>query len=610
MCCAEDIEIVILTWNRVELLQEALASALRQTLAPHRIIVVDNASDDGTCEFVASIAKQNTHIHLFRQPVHVDACANMLTAVGQVQSKYFIMMHDDDLLDRDCIAWMDALVKAEPNVSMVYSSQKRFSRPEECVDAGVETLRYEVTDSAVDFVAADFARFLMRQENAMCFPSILYSRTSVSTSVLRNNRFGKIMDRPFVYSSTGKGSIVRLCTPLYHYRIHPGQDTGTSSNGPYPEEILKLLEVQRDIISANPKYARMFASLSIRLMKSLYFWGGNPKSKWRDFVREARKRALTTSTFSRPWRNPFWKYCSRRLSERLFHLATENSSVRTLSLKRGCMDTKGLRIVEYRGPLWNQIKDFIDRFLLWRNLWWWPRWKVPSFLMLHSVGAEVIDPCCPNNTIRSQELRNLVAALRKEGYTFKTFKGAIETGDCRTICLAFDDGYVDSYKALFPILKELQIPATIFVTNRGNPDFPRERWSTEDPIPEGAEFLTAEMMREMEASGLVEIGGHTAGHTTLTRVSLDEAKREIEENKRWIESVLGHEIVSFCYPRGGENDEIVSLVKGAGYKYAAVMKKKMQPVETDYYRIHRQIIPRGMPTWKAVLLATRGKWKL
>ena len=60
----------------------------------------------------------------------------------------------------------------------------------------------------------------------------------------------------------------------------------------------------------------------------------------------------------------------------------------------------------------------------------------------------------------------------------------------------------------------------------------------------------------------------------------------------------------------GETDEIVSIVKGAGYKYAAAMKKKMRPVETDLFRVHRQIIPRGMPTWKSVLLATRGKWKL
>ena len=251
-----------------------------------------------------------------------------------------------------------------------------------------------------------------------------------------------------------------------------------------------------------------------------------------------------------------------------------------------------------------------ERLFPWRNLWWWPRWKVPSFLMLHSVGEEVVDSFCPNNTIRPDELKALVVALRKDGYTFKTFKDSVETGDGRTMCLTFDDGYVDNYEVLFPLLKELDCPASCFVTNRGDPAFPKERWSQEDPIPTGARFLTAEMLREMDASGLVEFGGHTAGHTTLTKVSLEGARREIEDNKRWIEESLGRPIVSFCYPRGGENGEIVELVKSAGYKYAAAMKKKMRPVATDLYRIHRQIIPRGMETWKGVLLATRGKWKL
>lgn len=332
MSCAEDIELIILTWNRIGLLREALESALRQTVAPHRIIVLDNASTDGTSEYVESVTRHNRSVRHVRQPNHVDVCSNMLTAVGEVKTKYFMMMHDDDILDGNCIAWLDLLLKAEPDVAMAYSAQKTFHRLEECVDFAGRTLEYEVMPLLGDFVAADFARFLTRQVDSMCFPSVLYRRETVSTDILRNNRFGKILDRPFVYDSIGRGSIVRLRTPLYHYRIHSGQDTSTSKNGPYPEEIFNLITLQRDVLSENRVYERMFAALSIRLMKSLYFWGGNPKGGWRGFVREARRMALTSSAFARPWRVPFWKQWSNGVCARLLSLAMKNSSVRAISM--------------------------------------------------------------------------------------------------------------------------------------------------------------------------------------------------------------------------------------------------------------------------------------
>ncbi len=44
---------VVVTWNRCDLLAESLRAVQTQTTAPSRIVVVDNASDDGTAELLS-----------------------------------------------------------------------------------------------------------------------------------------------------------------------------------------------------------------------------------------------------------------------------------------------------------------------------------------------------------------------------------------------------------------------------------------------------------------------------------------------------------------------------------------------------------------------------
>src|SRR4051794_17819421 len=47
---------VVVTFNRLALLKRCLAALQAQTVAPHRIIVVDNASTEGTGEWLQTLA--------------------------------------------------------------------------------------------------------------------------------------------------------------------------------------------------------------------------------------------------------------------------------------------------------------------------------------------------------------------------------------------------------------------------------------------------------------------------------------------------------------------------------------------------------------------------
>ncbi len=58
--------ILIPVFNREELVQRAIQSALAQTLSDIEVIVVDNASTDSTWEVVQGLAGTDRRIHAYR----------------------------------------------------------------------------------------------------------------------------------------------------------------------------------------------------------------------------------------------------------------------------------------------------------------------------------------------------------------------------------------------------------------------------------------------------------------------------------------------------------------------------------------------------------------
>ena len=588
------ISVILPLYNGEKHLEAALESLRRQTYGDFECLCYDDGGTDSSASIVERFAAEDSRFRLIRQ-TNRGVATTRNRGLSEAKGEYVAFLDQDDAFVETALERQLAALEStgcDVAVSAIHEFYTEDSLPQLPVGTG-----------EVKVISSPLEDFFVKGGNGCAGVRVwgkLYRRSAIAGLSFPDGVYGA---DDFVFSSRVFAhikSFAYIPDALYLYRMHPDNVTSKMPMR-YIMGTLRSREIVWPEVCANPEIGdAMRRAISKSFAYDIMSWAikktcrrpytADEMKTLREYVDKlAREGVLVIHSFADMIKCKL--FCGGR--EVLLRILFPKQ----FKVGRQQQDTPCLR-------------DFFDRLIFLRNLWWWPKWKVPSFLMLHSVGDEVTDPCCPNNTIRPKELRDLILALRKKGYTFKTFKDAIETGDRWTMCLTLDDGYADNYTRLFPILKELGVPATIFATNRGDPDFPKERWSTEEPIPENAEFLTAEMLREMDASGLVEIGGHTAGHTTLTKVSLDEAKREIEDNKQWLESVLGHPIVSFCYPRGGENDEIVSLVKGAGYRYAAVMKKKMRPVATDLFRIHRQIIPRGMPTWKSVLLATRGKWKL
>lgn len=79
--------------------------------------------------------------------------------------------------------------------------------------------------------------------------------------------------------------------------------------------------------------------------------------------------------------------------------------------------------------------------------------------------------------------------------------------------------------------------------------------------------VTSDELRELDASGHIEIGAHTASHQPLAHLTVAEQREEIERGKARLQDLLGHDLTSFSYPYGSHDTftpESKALVEQAG----------------------------------------------
>jgi len=129
------------------------------------------------------------------------------------------------------------------------------------------------------------------------------------------------------------------------------------------------------------------------------------------------------------------------------------------------------------------------------------------------------------------------------------------------IILTFDDGFKSVYTTAFPILRDYGFTATVFLAT--NYIGRRCEWETDDTIPD-IPMLSWDEVREMSKYG-IEFGAHSCSHPHLTKLSINEARKEILNSKLEIETNIDQSIHLFCYPYGDFNDEIKQIVKECGF---------------------------------------------
>ncbi len=274
-----------------------------------------------------------------------------------------------------------------------------------------------------------------------------------------------------------------------------------------------------------------------------------------------------------------------------------------------------------------------------------------SILIYHQVVKD-IDPMRPDNAV-AEEFRWHMQLLRDYFNPLSLAKAAQHLRDhdlpANSVCVTFDDGYLNNLQVAQPILETFSIPATVFVATAfsngsnmwndrlidliGNPQLTtlhlnaldmgsvkvsswESRGKLVDKIIPGLKYqefrkrekildalylendvreASPKMMSQDEISLLarkgVDIGAHTVDHPILKSLPAEEQRNQITESKALLEKLTGLPVTGFAYPNGKPgsdyDDVTLQIVKETGFEYAVSTTKAISTPHTNSYELNR-----------------------
>ncbi len=171
-----------------------------------------------------------------------------------------------------------------------------------------------------------------------------------------------------------------------------------------------------------------------------------------------------------------------------------------------------------------------------------------SVLVYHTIDeVEPGQPACPEmiSAGRFEQQLSYLSRRRRVAPLLETF-----ASKQNSVALTFDDGYRDNFTTALPLLEKYSMPATIFVVagfvGRDN-------------------YLVESELRELSRHPLITIGSHGLWHRNFNQLAVDEARFELTESRRLLESIVGQKVTLMAWPYGECSPQLEQLSAASGY---------------------------------------------
>src|SRR3954468_8058172 len=229
-------------YRQLPLNRRAVETIRAQSFSNLEVTLLDDGASDEYRHSVESLG--DPRVRYVRNLERLGAMRNMFAAIDTGSGQYTMAFHEDDLLSAGYIEQAVGILERDPRCGFVACELREFT-----AEPTPAELDHRAPYAAHDVFAgdADLVRGILRGVNPM-FGSVVYRRAALEQARPDLDRFGTLVDRPYLLSIMKSGwSAAVVREPMAWYRHH---EDGARHAAMTTDHVLRLLRAYRDCLPA------------------------------------------------------------------------------------------------------------------------------------------------------------------------------------------------------------------------------------------------------------------------------------------------------------------------------------------------------------------------
>lgn len=209
------VSIIMPVWNRGRTLQSAIDSVLGQSYQNLELIIIDDGSDDDSCDVAVRAAARDSRIKFFKLNTHSGVCAARNFGLERATGDLIAYLDSDNTWLNDYVGATVGAFNLVPEAAAVFSGQYIYAEKD------VSKL------SAIRFGPMNVS--LLAQRNYVDLNCFVHRRIVIDSGVRFNSRLQRLVDWDFILRISDQYRMCSVPVLLSQYYLHAADNTITKT---------------------------------------------------------------------------------------------------------------------------------------------------------------------------------------------------------------------------------------------------------------------------------------------------------------------------------------------------------------------------------------------